>query len=322
MINTAMKVLWGMITKQPVPIALSWNITPRCNLNCDYCQGPEKIDDELTLFQIKEYLNLFHQMGTRRIHFIGGEPLLRDDMGDIIATTSALGIQTSLFTNGILLPQCYDKIKNLDQISISLDGSQPIHDKYRGEGTFTKAIDGLIFLKKKKHPLRIITTLHKDNMEQIPFLLNLSHEYQVPIKFHLILSELSGRKNIKHITLNPESVRHSMRYLLAAKKKFDIINSTSSLRYLQDWPQTRYLKCPASGQFLFHINANGELYACHKTGYVREKLVLDKKKMIKAMKALKPQGCAQCWCTGTLDFNLMFMFKRDVIIEIIKQYHP
>jgi MoaA/NifB/PqqE/SkfB family radical SAM enzyme len=320
LIQTAMRILWGMMMKQPVPVALSWKVTERCNLNCAYCQGPQNSAEELTRDQIKNYMGLFYDLGTRRIHFTGGEALLRDDIGEIVDSAYARGIQTSLFTNGILLPQRYEEIKRVNQISISFDGSQPVHDAYRGEGSFDKAVGAIMLLKRKQHVVRMITTLHQGNLEQIPFILDFSKKHQVPVKFHFLLPELSGQKDITQITLDKDPVRRWVKCLIEAKRHFNIINSLSSLRYLENWPDTPFLTCRGSGQFLFHVSANGEIYACNMTQEMRQKLLPEKAAMIHAMRMVKPKGCARCWCTGTLDFNLLFTFKKDVVAGVIRHY--
>ncbi|HMK16190.1 MAG TPA: radical SAM protein, partial [Methanomicrobiales archaeon] len=80
------------------------SVTQRCNLNCIYChaEGERSPAAELSLGDIREILRVAAKLGMRSVKFTGGEPLLREDILDIVRAVPA-GMESSMTTNGILL---------------------------------------------------------------------------------------------------------------------------------------------------------------------------------------------------------------------------
>ena len=73
------------------------------------------------------------------VAFEGGEPLLRQDLVDILAFSRSLPLHTSLITNGTLLESRIDEIAPYINgvVYVSLDGLEKTHDAIRGvSGTF------------------------------------------------------------------------------------------------------------------------------------------------------------------------------------------
>ena len=66
------------------PRSVNFCITYRCNNRCSYCNLHSFKTKEMKTNEIKQILNLFKKIGVRRIGFTGGEPLLREDIGDLI----------------------------------------------------------------------------------------------------------------------------------------------------------------------------------------------------------------------------------------------
>lgn len=116
-----------------------WELTYRCTARCSMCNywtlehHPER---ELTLLQIQRGLDRIFAYGCRLVNFTGGEPTLRDDLEDIVAHASSLGMWTSMVTNGSLLTQHRVRAlrdAGLDNLLVSLDSSSPAaHDEQRG----------------------------------------------------------------------------------------------------------------------------------------------------------------------------------------------
>lgn len=106
------------------------SVTDRCNLRCIYCM-PEygiKWADSENLLTDKEILRIIRVLarhGINKVRFTGGEPLIREDLAEIIwETKHTPGIEmVTLTTNGVLLAERLpDLIRaGLDGINISLD---------------------------------------------------------------------------------------------------------------------------------------------------------------------------------------------------------
>ena len=106
------------------------SVTDRCNLRCIYCM-PEcgrKWEDSENLLTRKEILRIirvFAKHGITKVRFTGGEPLIREDLAEIVwETKHTPGIEmVTLTTNGVLLPERLPHLirAGLDGINISLD---------------------------------------------------------------------------------------------------------------------------------------------------------------------------------------------------------
>jgi MoaA/NifB/PqqE/SkfB family radical SAM enzyme len=120
--------------------SLDVNPTGKCNLNCDFCWGPDRsFMTELSGQQWQEIIKFFADKGVEEIIFTGGEPLLREDLPALLRfAKEQLHLRTTLSTNALLLAEHHTQVLPfVDEIGIPLDGS-------RGTMTvFDKAIQGL-----------------------------------------------------------------------------------------------------------------------------------------------------------------------------------
>ena len=96
------------------------HVWPKCNLNCVYCYQtfPER-RPSLPLTSWCEILELLQRHGVRRVTFSGGEPTLHPDLGGMLARARAIGLQTSIVTNGARISD--DMLEMLDIVGITLD---------------------------------------------------------------------------------------------------------------------------------------------------------------------------------------------------------
>ena len=93
------------------PLFISWNLTFRCNLRCGYCGAVDAPRRECTTEEIVAGLKEMYGAGARWVTFGGGEPLLRPDLGALIADAKALGYQVFVSTNGHFLPGRLDDLR-------------------------------------------------------------------------------------------------------------------------------------------------------------------------------------------------------------------
>jgi cyclic pyranopterin phosphate synthase len=107
------------------------SLIDKCNLRCTYCMPAEGLPwlKRGELLDTDEMIRLIRlaveSLGVTNVRFTGGEPLLRQDIVDIIAATSALpgSPRTSLTTNGINLDRYAPRLMRagLDRVNVSLD---------------------------------------------------------------------------------------------------------------------------------------------------------------------------------------------------------
>ncbi|MET9337947.1 GTP 3',8-cyclase MoaA [Nonomuraea sp. NPDC003804] len=107
------------------------SLTDKCNLRCSYCMPPEGLDwmpnaQLLTADEIVRLVTIgVERLGITEVRYTGGEPLLRRELVDIVARTSALAPrpQISVTTNGIGLARLATPLAEvgLDRVNVSLD---------------------------------------------------------------------------------------------------------------------------------------------------------------------------------------------------------
>ena len=126
-----------------------------CNLACTHCfvscSPTNHTHEIMSLAEVRRYLDEAVRLGVREYYFTGGEPFLNPDMERILAETLAVG-PAHVLTNGLLLdPARCARLKALAEASdysldlrVSLDGYDAAsNDPIRGEGTFTRILDGI-----------------------------------------------------------------------------------------------------------------------------------------------------------------------------------
>ena len=106
-------------------------------------------------------------LGTRRINLVGGEPLSRSDIGDIINYITEKNIQCALTTNGYLVPAKLEYVKKLNVLCVSLDGEKIENDANRGEGSFEKAFNAIMTAKEHEIPVQVACVITKKNLYSI-----------------------------------------------------------------------------------------------------------------------------------------------------------
>ena len=111
------------------------SLTDRCNFDCVYChneglgdtRGPmEPADDEMGTDDVVRFLEVAAEFGVGKVKFTGGEPMLREDLEEIVRRAPD-GMETSLTTNGTFLPGRAEALHEagLDRVNVSQDALDP-----------------------------------------------------------------------------------------------------------------------------------------------------------------------------------------------------
>jgi len=169
------------------PWRVNFDITHRCPLRCKTCnvwKRNSKVDEELSLEELKKIMENIKDWGIDHVSFAGGETLVRkDDIIELIAFASSMNMRTDLITSGYLLDKktCERILKaKVSKISLSLDGAKKeTHDFIRGKGNYHKVIKvakNLIRLKadlKSNVELEFTTVVTRYNFTELVDIFNL-----------------------------------------------------------------------------------------------------------------------------------------------------
>lgn len=271
----------------------------------------------MTTGEIFKAIDRLTTMGTRVIMFSGGEPLLREDMGDIIRYCKGKSIFVGLTSNGDLVREKIKDIKDLDVLKLSFEGPPEIHDSLRGEGSYGSIMDAVKIAKENNMNIKFNTTLTKHNIDHIDYILQKAMDLDVKVKFNPVTYLHSLGKDISFLFPEGEKYRQTVQRLIDLKKSNPyIINSSVALKYLYNWPAYSRLKCYA-GRLSCCITPNGDVYPCS--------LLRDRAKsfncLLPEFKESFPElsrevSCDGCWCTSTLELNFFLAFNIDAVLNI------
>jgi cyclic pyranopterin phosphate synthase len=103
------------------------SLTERCNLKCYYCHNEGQAGGngtaEMTPEEVEQILLIAHEQGIKRVKFTGGEPLLRNDIVEIVQRAAAFMEDVSMTTNGTFPEAVPHALREagLTRVNISLD---------------------------------------------------------------------------------------------------------------------------------------------------------------------------------------------------------
>jgi len=168
------------------PLYVKIKVNYGCNLKCEMCKHwRETREVPVPMGRFKEVISELAELGCQKIHFSGGEPMLRPQLPDLIEHATGLGIRVTLTTNGTLI----DKVKakrlieaGLRGVNVSIDSPiRKMHEKIRGvEGSFKLTTRAVSLFRKYAHKgkltVRINTVVGRSNYETLASLPELAHQ--------------------------------------------------------------------------------------------------------------------------------------------------
>ena len=170
------------MTSQPTapvigpPLWLLAEVTYRCPLHCVFCYNPVDFakterTDELSTTDWLRVLREARQLGAVQCGFSGGEPLMRDDLEELIAEAHRLGYYTNLLTSGVGLTKeraAALKAAGLDHVQLSFqDSTRELNDFLSHTKTFQLKQEVGETIKALGWPMVMNVVIHRLNIDHI-----------------------------------------------------------------------------------------------------------------------------------------------------------
>ena len=170
------------MTSQPTapvigpPLWLLAEVTYRCPLHCVFCYNPVDFAqteraDELSTADWLRVLREARQLGAVQCGFSGGEPLVRDDLEELIAEAHRLGYYTNLLTSGVGLTKeraASLKAVGLDHVQLSFqDSTRELNDFLSHTKTFQLKQEVGETIKALGWPMVMNVVIHRLNIDHI-----------------------------------------------------------------------------------------------------------------------------------------------------------
>ena len=169
-----------------IPMWLTLELTYRCPLHYPWCNNPLNFDqfkDELSTEEWKDVLRQARAMGSLQLGLTGGEPMLRDDIEELVREAEKLGYYSNLITSGMgLTPDRLKDLKKygLKQIQISLQSSdRDITNNLVGADAYDQKITVAREIKRQGFPMVLNVPVCKQNIKQTREILKLAEELGV-----------------------------------------------------------------------------------------------------------------------------------------------
>lgn len=265
---------------------ISWNVTNACNLRCAHCyrDAGEKIKEELNTQEGKALLRQIAQAGFKIMIFSGGEPLMREDIFELVEYARQLGLRPVFGTNGVLIsPEIAQKLKSSGTaaMGISLDSIYPEkHDEFRGlPGCFQKTIEGIKNCRKAGLRFQIHTTVMDWNYNEIEEITDMAIELGASAH-HIFFLVPTGRAIAltEHI-MRAEKYEQLLQRIMERQEEVPIeLKPTCAPQFMriakQKGMKMRFQRGCIAGIAYCLINPKGDVQPCAyldiKLGNVRE----------------------------------------------------
>lgn len=161
-----------------------WEITLACCFSCKYCgsKGGKARANELTTEECLAVADQLSELGCSRVSMIGGEVFMRRDWKQIVKRLTGGGIRVNVITNGFIFrDELIADLKEarVESVSVSLDGPRDVHDRYRQEGSFERAVKAIEVLCGAGIPVSVISTLNRENVECLETLYETLRQYPI-----------------------------------------------------------------------------------------------------------------------------------------------
>lgn len=301
-----------------IPLAVSWCITKRCNYRCMYC-GTWKIpSQELSTSEICNIIDEMKKSGVRKITFTGGEPLLRDDIGEIVDYVHKKDILVNINSNGSLFKIKIHKLRNLDSLGLSLEGPEEVHDVLRQKGSFKDVMEAVDIAVANKIKISFSVTLNSLNFNCIDYLLNLAKRHKTRIVFQPSTEKLLGGEEINPVSLTAvkysQTVNRIIQYKAGEYRRI-IRNSLAGLKHLSSWPNLKGINCPG-GFITCRINSDGSVFHCAKAkDRVEFPLNCIEDGFRKAFNNLSPITCSMCSCALRVEASYILRLNLAALMN-------
>jgi pyrroloquinoline quinone biosynthesis protein E len=166
---------YGATLRAPAPYTLVAELTYRCPLRCVYCSNPLNYASCDNAVGTGEWLRVLAEaeaLGVVQVHFTGGEPLLRDDLEELVAGARKLDLYVNLITSGVPLQRerlIALRERGLDHVQLSIQDLDPDGARLiAGASVLGYKIEVARWIEELGLALTLNFVLHRHNLSRLP----------------------------------------------------------------------------------------------------------------------------------------------------------
>lgn len=308
------------LTGRPAFVAMRINLNNRCHSRCSYCAFWSTPTRELSTEVWCRVIRELADLGTRRLSLSGGEPTLRKDLAEIVATAADSGISSELNSSGFLFAERRDALRRLELVKLSLDGREEVHDRVRGRpGAFREMTQGIEVLRELGIKFSFAFTMTRENLDDIDFVLDFARQHGTFVAFQPVMAMQHASVDVRHLYPEPAAYERAVARLLRAKLRDParLRNSLGGLRHIAAWPRIRGIDCWA-GRVFAMIEANGDVVPCDRIHYDAPIPNIRERSVSEALCDLPPIRCEGCGFCGSVELNMLMAGRVDIIPTVLR----
>lgn len=180
--------------RQAAPAAITWLVTLACNRKCPYCfydvhfhRAHSSESPKDASFGFPHAIRMLEEMafiGTGDLYLTGGEPLLRQDIVDIIAVAHSHHLRTHVVTKYPINARLADRLAaaGLTDITVSLDDARPhVASALAGASNYLdEAVEAIQSLVRAEIAVKVNSVVSSVNQDELDQLARLMIELRVP----------------------------------------------------------------------------------------------------------------------------------------------
>ena len=252
------------------PVLLNFEVTMRCNAKCGFCDY-WKTPAEAKHSEMSDFAEIARRFSPMLVTFTGGEPTLRKDLEEIVASVRRAVRYTyvQMITHGAMLS--LDRAMSLwdagvDQFNISLDYLDERHDVARGIPGLSAKILALVPEMKAAGigSVRFNTVIKNDNLDQIMPIVERAAALGGGANFSLYTDFKNGNGDYLLGEAHQRELENVVQQLLAYKqrKRGVITNSDYYLEQIPRYVRGEMTEPCRSGSTTIHIDPQGMVRRC------------------------------------------------------------
>lgn len=308
-------------TGRKFPLMVTMSITDKCNFRCVYCQLPVMNRDEMSTAEWHRAIDELADAGMMRVSLMGGEPLMRKDVGELIDHLKARHVNVAMNTNGWLFPQRMEQVRKLDLVCITLDGPPEINDRQRHPGAHDKVLEAIDLAQAAGVKVITMTVMTKGGLDTVDYVLKVAKEKGTRAFFQ-VEHDAEGDPNK---TIGPDitgdGIAAVARHLLRRKEEgWPVGPSRTFLKQLAGDGETgarRFYSCNDcyASQYFLSITPTGYVVPCPLTFRSEAPLSGRELGFARAFEMLAQPQDAGCGCNPTTELNYLLHFRPEAILN-------
>jgi MoaA/NifB/PqqE/SkfB family radical SAM enzyme len=318
----AARFAWARARGRKHPLMVTLSITDRCNFRCEYCNLPGMDRDEMSTDEWLRAIDELAAAGMMRCSLMGGEPLVRKDVGVLIDRLKSHHVNVAMNTNGWLVPRHLDDLDKIDLVCITLDGPPDVHDKQRHKGSQERALAAIRALRARGKNVVTMTVLTPRGVETVDYVLERARELGVRSFFQLVHDREGDPDKDIGAGITDRGIAAVAHHLLRRKDEgWPVGPSRTFLRALAgdgDHGVRRLHSCEDcyASRYSLAITPTGDVVACPLT-YREECHSGRELGFVRAFEALPQPRASGCGCYPLQEMNYILDFKSEVIFNAL-----